>query len=252
MKTFTPYAPQIPAPPPQSIPITAPVACAAFALPLIRPGMRLLDCGCGSGATTLALAERVRPGGIIGIDIQIAGLEAAHSKAQERGLNAAFIEAHVDALPFGPAQFDGIFAHGLFEHLMHPTQVLRELRRVMKPGAFIALRSLDWGGFVMEPYDEGVATALDSCRHQFIQKNGDAHAGRKLGTWLRGAGFHHITPSASYEMHSANSPTMHAFLQTLEIAEDDTAATQLRQWMTRPGATLAQSWFEAVGWKPWI
>jgi cyclopropane fatty-acyl-phospholipid synthase-like methyltransferase len=64
-------------------------ACnAAFMLPHLRPGMRLLDAGCGPGSNTIGLAEAVAPGEVIGVaasgrrmlrtlDREIAALDAA-------------------------------------------------------------------------------------------------------------------------------------------------------------------------------
>jgi ubiquinone/menaquinone biosynthesis C-methylase UbiE len=42
---------------------------AAFFIPYLQPGMHLLDCGCGSGAITLGLAQAVHPGFVVGIDV---------------------------------------------------------------------------------------------------------------------------------------------------------------------------------------
>jgi 2-polyprenyl-3-methyl-5-hydroxy-6-metoxy-1,4-benzoquinol methylase len=39
----------------------------AFFLPFLRPGMRVLDVGCGPGSITLGLAEKIAPGEIVGI-----------------------------------------------------------------------------------------------------------------------------------------------------------------------------------------
>ncbi len=225
---------------------------AAFVLPLLRPGMRILDCGCGPGSITLGLAERIRPGGIIGIDANGDLLQQANQTAADRSLNAAFLHQDIYGLSFGAAEFDGVFSHALLEHLTQPVQALRELRRVMKPGAFIALRSGDWGGLVLEPWDESVASSLETCQQLQSEKGGDVHAGRKLGAWLRATGFHHVTPSAGYEIHPSAPVAVEQLARQLDEEGQDEKAACLRDWAARPGALFAQSWFEAVGWKPWI
>src|SRR5437899_10194975 len=50
---------------------------AAFLLPELSPGMRLLDVGCGPGSITRGLAERLAPGEVIGVDLSKQTLEEA-------------------------------------------------------------------------------------------------------------------------------------------------------------------------------
>src|SRR5438552_18982502 len=59
---------------------------AAFLLPELRPGMRLLDVGCAPGSITRGLAERVAPGEVIGLDLPRDPLAAARRHAAARGL----------------------------------------------------------------------------------------------------------------------------------------------------------------------
>src|SRR5215470_18562003 len=59
---------------------------AAFLLPELEPGMRLLDVGCGPGSITRGLAERVAPGQVIGVDLSRETLAAARQDAAARGL----------------------------------------------------------------------------------------------------------------------------------------------------------------------
>src|ERR1700704_476217 len=58
---------------------------ADFILPHLRPGMRVLDCGCGPGSITVDLATAVAPGEVIGIDIEQSQLDTARALAAERG-----------------------------------------------------------------------------------------------------------------------------------------------------------------------
>src|SRR4051794_34136295 len=65
-----------------------------FFLPHLGPGMRVLDGGCGSGWTTLQLAEAVQPGEVIGIDVDARPLQEARATATQQGqTNVRFEEA---------------------------------------------------------------------------------------------------------------------------------------------------------------
>lgn len=224
---------------------------AAFALPFFLPGMRILDCGCGPGSITLGIAEKVMPGGVTGIDMGGAQLVEARERARRLGVRAEFQEASVYDLPFQASSFDGVFSHALFEHLAHPQEALKELYRVLKPGGFIALRSPDWGGFVLQPLDPDLAQTLAAYQEMQRANGGDVYAGRKLPAWLSEAGFKYVVPSASYEIYPSAALIAEYLAQQFDAAGQATHAQRLRTWAALSGAIFAQSWFEAVGWKAW-
>src|SRR2546426_270053 len=98
---------------------------AAFLLPELRPGMRLLDVGCGPGSITRGLAERLAPGLVVGVDLSRETLAAARQDAADRGLtNLLYEQGSVYQLPFPDASFDVAYAHQVFQHLREPEAAL--------------------------------------------------------------------------------------------------------------------------------
>ena len=167
-----------------------------FLLPRLRPGMRLLDAGCGPGSVTCGLAQIVAPGPVTGIDLSAAVLEQARSLAAERGIgNAAFETGDVYALEYGDETFDVVFANQLLQHLADPPAALREFRRVLKPGGLVAVRDADYATMSPQPH---FAEFDDWNRlyHQVARRNAaEPDAGRHLPDWLRAAGL------PGYELH---------------------------------------------------
>jgi len=128
---------------------------ARFILPYLQPGMHVLDCGCGSGAITLGLAQAVRPGQVTGIDIAEVEIERARNRAREERVdNVHFELGNVYELPFSEPAFDLVFGHNVLEHVAQPDQALREIHRVLKPGGIAGIRDVDIGGNLIAPPDE--------------------------------------------------------------------------------------------------
>ena len=128
-------------------------AQASFLLPHLKPGMSLLDCGCGPGTMTMGLAEVVAPGEVVGIDIESGEIERAKANAQEGGVtNVDWRVASAYEIPFPDASFNAVFSHTLLEHLSEPEKAVREMYRVLKPSGVIGLRDSDWGGYLMAPH----------------------------------------------------------------------------------------------------
>lgn len=172
---------------------------AAFFLPRLRPGMRLLDAGCGPGTITLGLAGAVAPGEVVGIDAEPGVLTRAQARAAALAVdNVTFRPADVYALPFPDGAFDAVFAHTLLEHLRAPDAALVELRRVLRPGGVLGVRDCDWGSAVFWPPDAAVARGAALYARVWAHNGGQPDCGRRLRALLRGAGLTGVETSASF------------------------------------------------------
>ncbi len=106
-------------------------------LALPPPDGVVLDAGCGEGIDVVAQAQR--PGvKVVGVELSEAGCRISAARCAHLH-NASIVRADLCRLPFGEAQFDFIASYGVLHHLPEPMAGLRELVRVLKPGAWIAV-----------------------------------------------------------------------------------------------------------------
>lgn len=172
---------------------------AGYLLGSLRPGMSLLDVGCGPGNLTADLARRVAPGPVVGLDRseQIVAAARALLDAGEAPTGLSFRTGDVYDLDVDDGTFDVVHAHQVLQHLGQPVRALQEMARVAAPGGLLAVRDSDYGAFVWAPADPLLDRWLD-LYHQVTAHNGaDADAGRHLPAWVRAAGWTDLTVTSS-------------------------------------------------------
>ncbi|MFF9341244.1 MULTISPECIES: methyltransferase domain-containing protein [unclassified Streptomyces] len=171
---------------------------AAYLLDELRPGLDVLDVGCGPGTITADLAALVAPGRVTGVDTAEDVLDKARAAAAERGLEGVeFQVADVHALDFPDDSFDVVHAHQVLQHVGDPVQALREMRRVCRPGGIVAARDSDYGAFTWYPASPELDGWLDLYRRVARANGGEPDAGRRLFAWARQAGFTDVTTTAT-------------------------------------------------------
>lgn len=167
---------------------------AAYLEPHLRPGLRMLDVGCGPGNLTAEFAGRVAPGTVDGID---ASADIIAEAGAEYGGVATFAVGDVYALDFADDTFDLVHAHQVLQHLDRPVDALREMRRVTKPGGVIGVRDADYGAMAWTPANDGMDRWMELYQAMTANLGHCADAGRHLLGWAQEAGFDDITITTS-------------------------------------------------------
>ena len=171
---------------------------AAFLLAHLKPGMRILDLGCGPGSITLGLARYVAPAETIGVDQSEEALAAARALADGQSVgNVRFERANVYELPFQDGTFDVVYGHQILQHLADPVAALVEAKRVLRSGGYVAVRDADYGTMTHHPHDPMLDEWLETYHRIARNNGGEPDAGRRLMKWVRAAGFDHLHPTAA-------------------------------------------------------
>ena len=182
---------------------------AAFLLPELRAGMRILDVGCGPGSITRGLAERVAPGSVVGVDVSRDTLAAARREAAARGPdNLHYEEGSVYALPFPDASFDVAYAHQVLQHLRERGAALREMLRVVKPAGLVAVRDVDWGTVAYWPHDPWIDRFVEVHHRTWRQNGGEPQMGRQLRALFNAAGVTDLRITASVWCYATPAETI--------------------------------------------
>ncbi|MFF9409483.1 class I SAM-dependent methyltransferase [Streptomyces anandii] len=120
-------------------------------LPDRGAGLRVLDLGCGTGASTAALVSVLPKARVVGVDASEGMLERARAKHRPPGVS--FVRATAEDLTTahdlpraaaGP--YDAVFAAYLFRNLTDPDTVLRAVHRLLVPGGRLAVHDYCLGG----------------------------------------------------------------------------------------------------------
>ncbi|MGH3632572.1 MAG: methyltransferase domain-containing protein [Mycobacterium sp.] len=116
----------------------------ALRLAGLRPGMRVLDVGCGPGDVSFVAAGLVGPtGSVLGVDAAADIVEVARGRAAERGLSTVRFEhtAIGDIVLDEPV--DAVIGRLILMHLPDPVAALGQLAALVRPGGLIAFSEFD-------------------------------------------------------------------------------------------------------------
>ena len=95
-------------------------------------GRRVLEVGCGAGTDLIRFARNGAR--VTGIDVAPSSIALAAQNVALEKLPADLLVADGEALPFGERSFDLVYAHGVVQYTTHDRVLVRECRRVLRPG----------------------------------------------------------------------------------------------------------------------
>ena len=114
----------------------------ALDLARLSHGEKVLDIGCGTGTLAIAARRRVGvTGQVCGVDASPEMLARARKKANKAGVEIAFKNGVVEALPFADGQFDAVLSTVMLHHLgpKSRSECVREVRRVLRRGGRVLI-----------------------------------------------------------------------------------------------------------------
>jgi SAM-dependent methyltransferase len=164
---------------------------AGYLLPYLRPGLTILDVGCGPGTITVDVARLVAPGKVVGIDKSAEIV--AQAKLDNDEPNLRYLVGDVYALEADQV-FDIVHAHQVLQHLPDPVGALVAMRAA---GRLVAARDSDYEAMTWHPATPALDRWLDLYRTIARRNGGEPDAGRHLLAWAHAAGFTDVTATSS-------------------------------------------------------
>lgn len=118
--------------------------------PLLRPGMRVLDVGCGTGSITAGIAKLVGPAGFVtGLDRDEALLEIA--RRDHAGIPGLCFNAGDVLMLEGESEFDVATAARALQWIADPAEAVRRMALAVKPGGLVVALDYDHAENSWEP-----------------------------------------------------------------------------------------------------
>jgi SAM-dependent methyltransferase len=184
---------------------------------------------------------------VVGIDSARPVLDEALEIARTTGVAVTYEVGDAYALDIEDDAFDIVHAHQVLQHLADPVAVLREMRRVCRPGGVVAAREVDYGSAVATP--EVTADWLAVYDAMARRGGGEPNAGRMLLSWCRRAGLEDVDSGADCWCFSAAEERAwwgHAWAE--RAVHSDYAVASVEQGVSTPERNE-----EIAGrWRAWV
>jgi SAM-dependent methyltransferase len=223
----------------------------------IKPGMCVLDCGCGVGDVSFLIARLVgSTGRVLGIDRSVAGINRARKRAAGAGLPNVSFELVDDLASFRPREvLDAVVGRLILMYLREPASILSHFVPYIRPGGLMVFQELVLSMCRSEPSCPLAEKCGAWIRDTFVLAGADVDMGWKIFATFQRAGLPGpemflgspvgVGPDSPMYTHIAETvrsllPMMeHYGVASAEEVNVDNLAERLRVEMTTAGTVCA-------------
>src|SRR5262245_17812097 len=171
----------------------------------LKPGMRVLDIGCGVGDVSFLAAHLVGPeGSVIGVDKSAEAIHLASQRAATAGLTQVkFLVQDLSELSLDEP-VDALVGRLVLMYFADPAVLLRRLVNFVKPGGLVIFHEFDMEGAKSEPHCESFDSAVRRIKQTLTRAGADPCTGLKLARIFEEAGL--LTPQMIQGARVENGP----------------------------------------------
>lgn len=175
-------------------------------------GHDILDLGSGPGFCSLELAYLVGESGqVMAIDKSPSFISFLENITQQRSLKNVkcqcgdFLDLELEA-----ESLDGVYHRWALAWTDHVSDILKKVRRGMKPGAhFVSHEYYDWSTFQIHPSTEALNSSIVAARKAWEEMEGDINIGRRLPSLLEENGFELVSTRILSKLANPGDMTWH-------------------------------------------
>lgn len=176
----------------------------ATLIPILKPGLKVLDVGCGTGAISAGIAKHVGQGVVVGIDNTGSFIDSGKETYREvRNLELV----HADLFDWNPDErFDLIVSARVLQWLRNPKDALIKMKSLLRPGGVVSILDYNHSALQWEPLPpQSMLTFYDA----FLRWRADARMNNQIADdlpeYFSETGFHSIEVINADEVYRKGS-----------------------------------------------